>query len=76
LVKVDSIQHAIYIKCEIISKIFLADLSFGGVVFLDLDKYIFLWYTYFFGVSSVIFMCVIPVVCVTNKEGGEVKQHN
>jgi hypothetical protein len=21
-------------------------------------------------------MCVIPVVCVTNKEGGEVKQHN
>jgi hypothetical protein len=24
----------------------------------------------------VIFMCVIPVVCVTSKEGGEVKQHN
>jgi len=23
-----------------------------------------------------IFMCVIPVVCVTNKEGGVVKQHN
>jgi hypothetical protein len=22
------------------------------------------------------FLCVIPVVCVTNKEGGEVKQHN
>ena len=22
------------------------------------------------------FMCVIPVVCVTNKEGGVVKQHN
>ena len=22
------------------------------------------------------FMCVIPVVCVTNKEGGAVKQHN
>ena len=24
----------------------------------------------------VIFMCVIPVVCVTNKGGGVVKQHN
>jgi len=23
-----------------------------------------------------VFMCVIPVVCVTNKEGGVVKQHN
>jgi hypothetical protein len=22
------------------------------------------------------FLCVIPVVCVTNKEGGVVKQHN
>ena len=22
------------------------------------------------------FMCVIPIVCVTNKEGGVVKQHN
>jgi hypothetical protein len=22
------------------------------------------------------FMCVISVVCVTSKEGGEVKQHN
>ena len=26
--------------------------------------------------GTMIFMCVIPVVCVTNKEGGVVKQHN
>ena len=25
---------------------------------------------------NMIFMCVIPVVCVTNKKGGVVKQHN
>ena len=32
----------------------------------------------YFGLFSLcqIFMCVIPVVCVTNKEGGVVKQHN
>jgi hypothetical protein len=27
-------------------------------------------------VAAVTFMCVIPVVCLTNKEGGEVRQHN
>ena len=26
--------------------------------------------------STIIFMCVIPVVCVTNKKGGVIKQHN
>ena len=26
--------------------------------------------------KCMIFMCVIPVVCLTNKDGGVVKQHN
>jgi hypothetical protein len=26
--------------------------------------------------KHMIFMCVIPIVCVTSKAGGEVKQHN
>jgi hypothetical protein len=37
---------------EIISKMFFSRLLFLREVFLDLDKYIFLWHTYFLGVSS------------------------